>query len=95
VNVLNIAGYTAGLAIQAALEHATTLSQLGLRSALSQVSGTLNTIEGTFKIDSTGAQTGEMLPVAQVMPRGGGTTVEVVYPPGEAQVAAKYPAPRG
>jgi branched-chain amino acid transport system substrate-binding protein len=95
VNFLDIAGYTAGLTIQAALQHATTLSQLGLRSGLSQVSGTMSTIEGKFKIDSTGAQLGETLPVAQVMPRGGGTAVEVVYPPGKAQVAAKYPAPLG
>lgn len=94
-NFLNIAGYNAGLVIQAALQHATTLSQLGLRSALNQVSGQLRTLEGQFRIDSTGAQVGERLPVAQVFPQGRGTVVKVVYPPGQAQAKAIYPAPGG
>jgi len=94
-NFLDIAGYNAGLVIQAALQHASTLSQLGLRSALNQVSGDLRTVEGQFRIDSTGAQVGERLPVAQVLPYGGGTVVKAVYPPGQAQASATYPAPAG
>lgn len=96
VNFLDIAGYNAGLVIQAALKNATSFTQLGLRSALTSVSGSLNTIEGNFKIDpATGAEIGELLPVSQLVPNSAGTNtkIELVYPSATATAKAQYPAP--
>ena len=60
INFLDVAGYQTGLVIQAALDHATSLSQLALRNAVASVSGSLQTLDGTFQINSQGAQTGEL-----------------------------------
>ncbi len=65
VNFLNVAGYTTGLAIQKTLETASSLNQTALRNAVSQFSGQINTIDGTFKINNEGAQVGETLPIGQ------------------------------
>lgn len=66
INFLNVAGYTTGLAIQKTLETSTSLSQLALRNAVTQFSGQINTIDGTFKINNEGAQLGETLPIGQM-----------------------------
>ena len=67
-NFLNVAGYNTGVIVQAALQKATDTSQLGIRAALNAVSGKLTTLEGTFEINSAGAQLGELLPVAKLVP---------------------------
>ncbi len=66
-NFLNVAGYNTGVIIQAALQKATDTSQLGIRAALNAISGKLTTLEGTFEINSAGAQLGEVLPVAKLI----------------------------
>ncbi len=76
VDFLTVAGYNAGLIIQKTLETSPTLTQLGMRHAVNSFSGTLNTIDGQFKIDSTGAQIGERLPVGQLIKRGNGLAVK-------------------
>ncbi len=98
VNFLDVAGYNAGLAVQAAFAHATSMSQLGIRAGITAVNGKLQTLEGTFKVDNTGEQLGELLPVAQAVPHGKGFALKIVYPATPAQVKmvnakAKYPAP--
>jgi len=64
-NFLSVAGYNTGLVIQKTLETATSLSQLGLRQAVSSFSGKISTLDGTFQINNEGAQIGETLPVGQ------------------------------
>ncbi len=92
-NFLNAAGYNAGLIVQDTLEHAKSLSQSDLRSAAASLSGKVKTLDGAFKINSQGAQTGELLPVAQFVPSGSGIKVNVVYPKNIATAKAVYPAP--
>jgi branched-chain amino acid transport system substrate-binding protein len=67
VNFLDVAGYNTGLVIGAALRTTRSPTQLGLRAALSGLSGRLRTLEGTFRIDAQGAQLGEALPVVRVV----------------------------
>lgn len=95
VNFLDVAGYNAGIAIQEALANATTFSQLGMRDALVNASSPIKTIEGSFKLNSEGAQIGESLPVSQMMPssNGSNTKITIVYPSSVANGKAKYPAP--
>ena len=92
VNFLNIAGYNAGLVIQKALETSTSLKPEDLRAAVAGFSGNLQTLDGSFKIDATGAQVGELLPVAQFQPTGGGLKPVIVYPSELATGKAIYPA---
>ena len=99
VNCLNVAGYNAGLAVQAAFAHATSMSQLGIRAGLTAVSGKLQTLEGTFALNKAGAQVGELLPVAQMVPYRASFQFKIVYPATAAQKAMvngtpKYPAPK-
>ncbi len=85
VNFLDVAGYTTGVVIEAALRRAGSLSQLALRAALNAVSGHLETLDGVFRIDGAGAQLGERPSVAELFPTGpAGTTLRVVFPPSEA-----------
>ncbi|MDA8336556.1 MAG: ABC transporter substrate-binding protein [Peptococcaceae bacterium] len=94
VNFLNIAGYTAGLVIQKSLENAASLKAKDLRAAVNTFSGSMNTLDGAFKIDpATGAQEGELLPVAQFQPSGGTLKPVIVYPANLATGKAVYPAP--
>lgn len=100
VNFLNVAGYNAGLAVQAAFEHATSLTPLGLHAGIMAVNGKLNTLEGNFKINETGAQIGELLPMGQIHPAGKSIVTKIVLPATPAEnfmVNAKpiYPAPKG
>lgn len=94
-NFLNVAGYNTGLAIQAALANAPEFTQLSMRAALEAQSGKLKTVNGTFQLDSTGAQVGEYLPVAQYIPGANGAagTYKIVYPASQANGTAVYPAP--
>ena len=93
VNFLNIAGYNAGLVIQKALKTSASLKQEDLRAAVESFSGQLNTLDGAFRIDpATGAQVGELLPVAQFQTEGGGLKPVIVYPGDLATGKAMYPA---
>ena len=92
-NTLGLLGYNTGLIVQAALKNATSLSQLALRNALTKVSGSLNTADGNFKINSEGAQVGELLPLAQLVPSATGTELKVVYPSSATSASAVYPMP--
>ncbi|MHB8189706.1 MAG: ABC transporter substrate-binding protein [Ferrimicrobium sp.] len=94
-NTLSLLGYNTGLVVQAALNHAKSLSQPALRAAVAGVSGSLKTVDGTFAINSEGAQTGELLPVAQLFPSSSGVQLKAVYPPKSATTAAVYPMPLG
>lgn len=98
VSFLSIAGYNAGLAIQAAFAHATSMTQLGIRAGVTAASGHLVTLDGPFQVDETGAQLGEPLPVAQAIPSGSSFVFKIVFPASSDQTAAAsplYPAPAG
>ncbi|MGA2763321.1 MAG: ABC transporter substrate-binding protein [Spirochaetia bacterium] len=93
VNFLHIAGYNAGLVIGKALETSASLKQEDLRAAVAGFSGKLNTLDGAFKIDTTtGAQVGELLPVAQFQLSGGALKPVIVYPGDLANGREIYPA---
>lgn len=98
VNFFNIAGYNAGLVIQGALAHATSMSQLGIRAGLTAINGKMVSLEGQFQIDAAGAQIGEPLPIAQAVPDSSGITFKIVYPADptqQVQAPPAYPAPTG
>ncbi|MCY0902883.1 MAG: ABC transporter substrate-binding protein [Firmicutes bacterium] len=75
VNFLNVAGYNTGLIIEKTLETSPNLSQLGMRDAISKFSGHITTLDGKFKVDASGAQLGEYLPVGQLLAHGPHTLV--------------------
>ncbi|HUY60908.1 MAG TPA: ABC transporter substrate-binding protein [Candidatus Dormibacteraeota bacterium] len=93
VSFENVAGYNTGLIIQAALGHASKFTQLSMRSALAALSGHFTTLDGAFQINAEGGQTGELLPLAQLLPSGSANAVKIVYPQNQADHAAVYPAP--
>jgi branched-chain amino acid transport system substrate-binding protein len=61
-----VAGYTTGLVIEKTLSVATSLDQLELRRAVFSLSGELKTLDGTFALDETGGQIGELTPLGQL-----------------------------
>jgi branched-chain amino acid transport system substrate-binding protein len=61
----SIAGYTTGLVLEKTLATATSLDQLELRKAIFGLSGNLKTLDGTFELDATGGQIGELTPLGQ------------------------------
>ena len=75
-----IAGYTVGLVLQETLKTADSLDQLALHKAVFGLSGKLRTLDGTFQLDDTGAQIGEITPLGQMAPEGKGVKITVVYP---------------
>jgi branched-chain amino acid transport system substrate-binding protein len=88
-----VAGYTSSLVIEKALNTTDSMEQLALRKAIFALSGKLKTLDGTFELDDTGAQIGEITPLGQLVPDGkGGLTFVVVYPPEVATGAPVYPA---
>lgn len=92
----SVAGYTTGLVLQKALATTKSLDQLALRHAIGELSGKLKTIDGTFQIDETGAQVGEITPLGQVVPDAtskDGIRFVTVYPPELATGKPVYPAP--
>jgi branched-chain amino acid transport system substrate-binding protein len=93
-NFLDTAGYNAGLIIQDMLDHATKFTQLGFHAALMRMSGKTTTLLGRFQINANGAQLGELLPVAQLVPERGQNKVVVVYPEDKATGKPVYPAPK-
>jgi branched-chain amino acid transport system substrate-binding protein len=63
----SVAGYTTGLVLEKAFATAGGLDQLELRKAIVAQSGNLKTLDGTFELDATGAQVGEITPLGQLM----------------------------
>src|ERR1700690_4660599 len=66
----SVAGYTTGLVLDKALAATQSMDQLALRKAIFGLSGKLKTIDGTFELDDTGAQIGEITPLGQIVPEG-------------------------
>jgi branched-chain amino acid transport system substrate-binding protein len=90
----SVAGYTTGLVLQSALAATESMDQLALRKAVFSLSGKLKTIDGTFELDETGAQIGEITPLGQIVPDGkGGLKFVTVYPHDVATGKPVYPAP--
>jgi branched-chain amino acid transport system substrate-binding protein len=88
-----VAGYTTGLVVESALRIADSMDQLALRKAMSELSGKLKTIDGTFEIDDTGAQIGAITPLGQLVSDGkGGVKFVVLYPLDVATGKIVYPA---
>jgi branched-chain amino acid transport system substrate-binding protein len=77
-----VQGYMTGLVIERALATTKGMSQLDIHDAVFGLSGKLKTLEGTFELDATGAQIGEITPLGQLQPDGkGGLKMVAVYPP--------------
>ena len=90
----SVAGYTTGLVLERALATTDSMDQLALRKAIFGLSGKLKTVDGTFELDDTGAQIGEITPLGQLVSDGkGGLKFLVVYPHDVANGKAVYPAP--
>jgi len=92
-NFLDAAGYNTGLIVQDMIARAPQFTQLDFHQALMDMSGKTTTVLGDFKINENGAQLGELLPVAQLVPQGAGVKIVVVYPPGKGTGKPVYPAP--
>jgi branched-chain amino acid transport system substrate-binding protein len=89
-----IAGYTTGLVIEKTLSVATSLDQMELRRAVFSLSGKLKTLDGTFALDETGGQIGELTPLGQLMLDDQGHLKFVsIYPHETATGKPVYPAP--
>ncbi len=83
-----IAGYMSGLVIEKALEATSSMAQLDLRRAVFSLSGKLRTLDGTFALDDTGGQVGEITPLGQFVSDGkDGLKLNVVFPPDVATAA--------
>lgn len=89
-----VAGYTTALVIEKTLSEATSLDQMELRRAVFSLNGKLKTLDGTFALDDTGGQVGELTPLGQL-------TVDEhdhikfvsIYPHETATGKPVYPAP--
>jgi branched-chain amino acid transport system substrate-binding protein len=90
----SIAGYTTGLVIEKTLSEAKSLDQMELRRAVFSLSGKLKTLDGTFALDETGGQVGELTPLGQLMLDDHGHIKFVsVYPHDTATGKPVYPRP--
>jgi branched-chain amino acid transport system substrate-binding protein len=89
----SVAGYTTGLVLEKTLATAESLDQLALRKAMTSFSGKLKTLDGTFAIDDTGAQIGEITPLGQLVSDGGHIKFTTVWPHDVATGKPIYPAP--
>jgi branched-chain amino acid transport system substrate-binding protein len=89
-----IAGYTTGLVIEKALSVATSLDQMELRRAVFSLSGNLKTLCGSFALDETGGQIGELTPLGQLeMDDHGHLKFVSIYPHDTATGKPVYPRP--
>lgn len=89
------AGYTTGVVIQNALASMDSMTQDDLRKAIFSLSGELKTLGGTFELNKEGAQIGEVMPLAQLVPDGASKLkFAIVYPESEATAKPVYPAPQ-
>jgi branched-chain amino acid transport system substrate-binding protein len=88
------AGYTTGLVIEKTLSVATSLDQMELRRANFSLSGQLKTLDGTYALDETGGQIGELTPLGQItLDDHGHIKFVSVYPPETATGKPIYPRP--
>jgi len=77
-----VQGYMTGLVIERTLATTESLDQMAIHNAVFDLSDKLKTLVGTFKLDATGAQIGEITPLGQLQPDGkGGLTLVAIYPP--------------
>ena len=75
-------GYMSGLVIERALATTAGMSQRDLRRAVFALSGKLDTLAGSFRLNAEGAQIGEMTPMGQLRADGPhGVLPVAVYPP--------------
>jgi branched-chain amino acid transport system substrate-binding protein len=89
----SVAGYTTGLVLEKALGEAQSLDQLELRRAIFAQSGKLKTLDGTFELDQTGAQVGEITPLGQLIAEKGHVKFVTVWPHDVATGKPVYPRP--
>ena len=89
----SVAGYTTGLVLEKALSVTESMDQLALRKAIFSLSGKLKTLDGTFELDQTGAQIGEITPLGQLKSEGGHIKFVTVFPHDVANGKPQYPAP--
>src|SRR5580704_14169550 len=90
----SVAGYTTGLVLEKALATSDSLDQLELRKAIFSLSGKLKTLDGTFELDSTGAQIGEITPLGQLaLDEHGHVKFVTVWPHDVANGKPVYPRP--
>ena len=90
----SVAGYTTGLVLEKALAVANSLDQLELRKAIFSLSGKLRTLDGTFELDPTGAQVGEITPLGQlIVDKQGHLKFVTVWPHDVANGKPVYPRP--
>ena len=84
-------GYQACLVIQRALATAKGMGQMDIHNAVFALSGKLKTLDGTFELNSEGAQIGEMTPMGQLVREGAhGIKMVAVYPPEFAKAKAVF-----
>ena len=84
-------GYQACLVIQRALATAKGMGQMDIHNAVFALSGKLKTLDGTFELNSEGAQIGEMTPMGQLVREGPhGIKMVAVYPPEFAKAKAVF-----
>ena len=91
-----LAGYQAGLVIERTLAAAENLEQLELRRAVFTLSGAMTTLAGPFLLAPDGSQSGEILPLGQIVPGGeliGEYKLNIVWPDNLATAKPVYPAP--
>jgi branched-chain amino acid transport system substrate-binding protein len=89
-----VAGYTTALVIEKTLSVATSLDQMELRKAVFSLSGKLKTLDGTFALDETGGQIGELTPLGQLeLNDHGHIKFVAVYPHEVATGKPVYPRP--
>jgi len=90
----SVAGYTTALVIEKTLSVASSLDQLELRRAVFSLSGNLKTLDGTFALDETGGQIGELTPLGQLeLDDHGHLKFVTVYPHDVATGKPVYPRP--
>ena len=89
----SVAGYTTGLVLEKALSETESLDQLALRKAIFGLSGKLRTLDGTFELDATGGQIGEITPLGQLTSKDGHIHFVTVWPHEVADGKPLYPAP--
>lgn len=91
-----LAGYQAGLVVERTLAAAESLEQLELRRAVFTLSGNMTTLAGPFLLAPDGSQSGEILPLGQMVPGKeliGEYKLNIVWPQDLATAKPVYPAP--
>jgi branched-chain amino acid transport system substrate-binding protein len=89
-----VAGYTTGLVVEKTLNVANSLDQLELRRANFSLSNELKTLDGTYALDDTGGQIGELTPLGQLeLNEHGHVKFISIYPHETATGKPVYPRP--